>query len=117
MMALDLQTFLKGFEQVGLIAVSRLANNLLTYGSPSYPGPSPKKDDDKFDFQDPANGNEGIRDLFNIISEYAEAKARIANMTSFSGVNTNEGQNNDTSNDSSDDSPNDTSDDHEKKNA
>ncbi|WP_449397432.1 hypothetical protein [Chryseobacterium wanjuense] len=35
MMVQDLQSFLKGFEQVGLIALSRLANNLLTYGSPS----------------------------------------------------------------------------------
>ncbi len=42
MMVQDLQSFLKSFEQVGLVALSRLANNLLTYGTWSEKKPPPK---------------------------------------------------------------------------
>ncbi len=77
MMVQDLQSFLKGFEQLGLIAISRLANNLLTYGSWSENEPTPK---DSVSSETPYNaqGNEMIRDLFKMVSEYAEAKTRIS---------------------------------------
>lgn len=85
MMVQDLQSFLKSFEQLGLIALSRLANNLLTYGTWSENEPPPTgrsvKDDNP-----PANGNEMIRDLFKIVSEYADAKTKISSAAMFSTV-------------------------------
>jgi hypothetical protein len=87
MMVQDLQSFLKGFEQVGLIALSRLANNLLTYGSPSAPqtksgggGDSGKKNatEEETDFSNAGQGNEMMKDLFKIVSDYAEAKVKIS---------------------------------------
>lgn len=84
MMVQDLQSFLKGFEQVGLIAVSRLANNLLTYGTWSENKPPPKKgtlavEDDQLMQRDEGNeGNNMMKDLFRIVSDYAEAKAKIS---------------------------------------
>ncbi|MDR6514461.1 hypothetical protein [Chryseobacterium camelliae] len=78
MMVQDLQSFLKGFEQLGLIALSRLANNLLTYGTWSEKEPTPTVLATDADVQ-PVQGNEMIRDLFKIVGEYAEAKAKISN--------------------------------------
>jgi hypothetical protein len=81
MMVQDLQSFLKGFEQVGLIALSRLANNLLTYGSPSAPhagsGSSSSKEGE-MKTPDAMQGNEMMKDLFKIVSDYAEAKTKIS---------------------------------------
>ena len=80
MMVQDLQSFLKGFEQVGLIALSRLANNLLTYGTPSEEKPHPTGKASEKDAQSmtASNGNEMMRDLFKIVSDYAEAKTKIS---------------------------------------
>jgi hypothetical protein len=80
MMVQDLQSFLKGFEQVGLIALSRLANNLLTYGTPSEekPHPTGKASDKDAQSMTAGNGNEMMRDLFKIVSDYAEAKTKIS---------------------------------------
>jgi hypothetical protein len=80
MMVQDLQSFLKGFEQVGLIALSRLANNLLTYGTPSE-GKSPptgKAGDKDAQSMTASNGNEMMKDLFKMVSDYAEAKTKIS---------------------------------------
>ncbi|REC44191.1 hypothetical protein [Chryseobacterium pennipullorum] len=81
MMMQDLQSFLKGFEQLGLIAVSRLANNMLTYGKyhhdPNATGKDQSSDDD---VQDVGKGNEVIKDLFKIISDYAEVKTKISSL-------------------------------------
>nr|WP_315034157.1 hypothetical protein [uncultured Chryseobacterium sp.] len=83
MMVQDLQSFLKGFEQVGLIALSRLANNLLTYGSPVGPAPGAKDTEvHKAEFiQADGSGqsNEMMKDLFKMVSDYAEVKAKISN--------------------------------------
>lgn len=82
MMVQDLQSFLKGFEQLGLIALSRLANNLLTYGTPSMPptggGGNQTVENNNAEVRDMGNGNEMMRDLFKMVSEYAEAKTRIS---------------------------------------
>ncbi len=83
MMVQDLQSFLKGFEQVGLIALSRLANNLLTYGSPSAPttgkSSSSAAVEDEAQIQGTGNGNNDmIKDLFKMVSDYAEAKTKIS---------------------------------------
>ncbi len=83
MMVQDLQSFLKGFEQVGLIALSRLANNLLTYGSPSAPtGKSSSSDavEDEAQVQGTGSGNNDMmKDLFKMVNDYAEMKAKISN--------------------------------------
>lgn len=80
MMVQDLQSFLKGFEQVGLIAISRLANNLLTYGTPSEQKPHPTSAFlNQEEVQPGAQGNEMMKELFKIVSDYAEAKAKISN--------------------------------------
>ncbi|MCJ7932667.1 MAG: hypothetical protein MUW56_03265 [Chryseobacterium sp.] len=83
MMVQDLQSFLKGFEQVGLIALSRLANNLLTYGSPVGPPPGSKDTSshtaDHLQAQDAGKGNEMMKDVFKMVSDYAEVKAKISN--------------------------------------
>ncbi|WP_312993751.1 hypothetical protein [Chryseobacterium flavum] len=85
MMVQDLQSFLKGFEQVGLIALSRLANNLLTYGTPS--GPKSKNSsgggggstESEAGDQNTGNGNNDMmKDLFKMVSDYAEVKTRIS---------------------------------------
>ncbi|MFY1046122.1 hypothetical protein [Chryseobacterium sp. GP-SGM7] len=78
MMVQDLQSFLKGFEQLGLIAISRLANNLLTYGTWSENKPPPGISTSS-EIHDNGQGNEMIRDLFKMVSEYAEAKTKISN--------------------------------------
>jgi hypothetical protein len=83
MMVQDLQSFLKGFEQVGLIALSRLASNLLTYGSPVGPPPgksltSSEVEKMQSQTKDSGNGNEMMKDLFKIVSDYAEAKTKIS---------------------------------------
>ncbi|WP_027381238.1 hypothetical protein [Chryseobacterium daeguense] len=87
MMVQDLQSFLKGFEQVGLIALSRLANNLLTYGSPSGPkskssnnnsGGNAKSEAEMQDDFIGSGSNDMIKDLFKIVSDYAEAKTKIS---------------------------------------
>lgn len=89
MMVQDLQSFLKGFEQVGLIALSRLANNLLTYGTPSENKPPPKKKlmEGEAEETQSQTGNEMMKDLFKMVSDYAEVKTRIS--TSIYAVNTN----------------------------
>lgn len=83
MMVQDLQSFLKGFEQVGLIALSRLANNLLTYGTTFGPAPGSKDSSvhnaEFLQSQDAGKGNEMMKDLFKMVSEYAEVKAKISN--------------------------------------
>ena len=83
MMVQDLQSFLKGFEQVGLIALSRLANNLLTYGSPVGPAPGSKDTEaHKAEFvqaEGTGHSNEMMKDLFKMVSDYAEVKAKISN--------------------------------------
>lgn len=81
MMVQDLQSFLKGFEQVGIVALSRLANNLLTYGSWTENKPSPKSSltaEDTEPEPSTTNGNEMMKDLFKIVSDYAEAKTKIS---------------------------------------
>ena len=80
MMVQDLQSFLKGFEQVGLIALSRLANNFLTYGTPSENKPPPKKKltEGAAEETETETGNEMMRDLFKIVSDYAEVKTKIS---------------------------------------
>jgi len=87
MMVQDLQSFLKGFEQVGLIALSRLANNLLTYGTPSENKPPPKNNLSETDDTGNGTGNEMMRDLFKIVSDYAEVKTKIS--TAIYAVNSN----------------------------
>jgi hypothetical protein len=83
MMVQDLQSFLKGFEQVGLIALSRLANNLLTYGSPSAPtgkSSSSASVEDEAQIQGTGSGNNDMmKDLFKMVNDYAEMKAKISN--------------------------------------
>jgi hypothetical protein len=81
MMVQDLQSFLKGFEQVGIIALSRLANNLLTYGTPSEMKPHPTNAafSRETESPNPGNGNEMMRDLFKMVSDYAEVKTKISN--------------------------------------
>ncbi|WP_343659178.1 hypothetical protein [Chryseobacterium sp.] len=83
MMVQDLQSFLKGFEQVGLIALSRLANNLLTYGTTFGPAPGSKETSNQISEhlqgQDAGKGNEMMKDLFKMVSDYAEVKAKISN--------------------------------------
>ncbi|WP_223605710.1 hypothetical protein [Chryseobacterium sp. OSA05B] len=89
MMVQDLQSFLKGFEQVGLIALSRLANNFLTYGTPSENKPPPKKKltEGAAEETETETGNEMMRDLFKIVSDYAEVKTKIS--TAIFAVNSN----------------------------
>lgn len=83
MMVQDLQSFLKGFEQVGLIALSRLANNLLTYGTTFGPAPGSKEAStpptEMLQGQDAGKGNEMMKDLFKMVSDYAEVKAKVSN--------------------------------------
>ncbi|PWN72324.1 hypothetical protein C1631_006920 [Chryseobacterium phosphatilyticum] len=83
MMVQDLQSFLKGFEQVGLIALSRLANNLLTYGSPVGPAPGAKgietHNAEFIQAEGTGQSNEMMKDLFKMVSDYAEVKAKISN--------------------------------------
>ncbi|MCS3528667.1 hypothetical protein [Chryseobacterium sp. JUb7] len=80
MMVQDLQSFLKGFEQVGLVALSRLANNFLTYGTYSEEKPHPGSKPSDKDAQNLAagNGNDMMKDLFKIVSDYAEAKTKLS---------------------------------------
>lgn len=81
MMMQDLQSFLKGFEQLSLIAVSRLANNMLTYGKYYHdPDATHKDKSSENDFQDVGKGNEVMKDLFKIISDYAEVKTKITTL-------------------------------------
>ncbi|WP_294296570.1 hypothetical protein [uncultured Chryseobacterium sp.] len=84
MMVQDLQSFLKSFEQLGLIALSRLANNLLTYGTWSENEPPPTGTPSA-----PTgiqSGEEAIQGLFNIVSKYAEAKTNLSNAAMLSTV-------------------------------
>lgn len=92
MMVQDLQSFLKGFEQLGLIAVSRLANNILTYGSYHHdPSTHDKPKASEAGFEDIGKGNDAIRDLFKIISDYAEVKTKISSFAAPAvSFNTNE---------------------------
>ncbi|WP_419870400.1 hypothetical protein [Chryseobacterium sp. CT-SW4] len=90
MMVQDLQSFLKGFEQLGLIAISRLANNILTYGT-YYHNPSStgsKSSEEEMAAPDTGQGNEAIRDLFKIVGDYAEIKARISSGNPVSNTGT-----------------------------
>lgn len=90
MMAQDLQSFLQGFEQIGLVAMARLANNILTYGT--YFGPKPGSDGGSTEskskggadtIQQPALnpqkiGADAFSDLFKVIGDYGKAKAEIS---------------------------------------
>lgn len=80
MMVQDLQSFLKGFEQVGLVALSKLAHNFLTYGNYFPPtGAVGAKSEGAFTQEAMGgNGNEIMKDLFKIVSDYAEAKTKIS---------------------------------------
>lgn len=80
MMVQDLQSFLKGFEQVGLVALSKLAHNFLTYGNYFPPTGGVGAKAEGASAQDPmgGNGNEIMKDLFKIVSDYAEAKTKIS---------------------------------------
>jgi len=80
MMVQDLQSFLKSFEQVGIVALSRLANNFLTYGTYSEEKPHPGSGTNDKEVQNlsAANGNDMMKDLFKIVSDYAEAKTKIS---------------------------------------
>lgn len=96
MMVQDLQSFLKGFEQVGLIALSRLANNILTYGTYFHdPSAGAKTQAEDPSVLNTSAGNDAIRDLFNIIGDYAAMKTKISSMTHPSDASINENQNND----------------------
>ncbi|EJL68708.1 hypothetical protein [Chryseobacterium populi] len=103
MMVQDLQSFLKGFEQLGLIALSRLANNLLTYGTPSMPQTG--GGNGNTEAQDTGKGNEMMRDLFKMVSDYAEVKTRISTTMYTTGSDPNEKQNTAPSNNFSDEDP------------
>ncbi|MBK1897327.1 hypothetical protein [Chryseobacterium paridis] len=88
MMVQDLQSFLKGFEQVGLVALTKLANNYLTYGNYFPPqnaaggggGGSSTEKGEEGTAQDPTggHGNAMMKDLFKIVSDYAEAKTKLS---------------------------------------
>lgn len=84
MMVQDLQSFLKSFEQLGLIALSRLANNLLTYGTWSENEPPPTGTSSAS--TGGTSGEEAIQGLFNIVSKYAEAKTNLSNAALLSTV-------------------------------
>jgi hypothetical protein len=92
MMVQDLQSFLKGFEQVGLVALSKLAFNYLTYGNYHPPtGGSTEKMEEVPEYDSAGgNGNAMMKDLFKIVSDYAEAKTKLSgtiynhNITPFS---------------------------------
>ena len=95
MMVQDLQVFLKGFEQIGLVALTKLVNNFLTYGN--YYNPAnlvPRGGGDDLDArytktpeakpQVPtsltsieSDGKEVIQSLFKMVTEYGEAKSKI----------------------------------------
>ncbi|ASW73004.1 hypothetical protein IQ37_09940 [Chryseobacterium piperi] len=81
MMVQDLQSFLKGFEQVGLVALSKLAFNYLTYGNyhPPVAGGSKEKAEEVPEYDpEKGNGNAMMKDLFKIVSDYAEAKTKLS---------------------------------------
>lgn len=93
MMAQDLQSFLKGFEQISLVAISRLANNILTYGTYFHQGAtSADKTSENLSKTvspgnpaDPAKGYEALHGLFSMVNEYAKNKAVLTSPSSFSG--------------------------------
>ncbi|MGH1386913.1 hypothetical protein [Kordia sp.] len=90
MMVQDLQSFLKGFEQVGLIALARLANNILTYGT--YFGPKPSDGTNMEVGKDAITtnlhltpdpnaeklGSDAMKGLFSMVGEYGKMKAEIS---------------------------------------
>ncbi len=96
MMVQDLQVFLKGFEQIGLVALTKLVNNILTYGT--YYNPANDKSGAKNDTRylsldednsktttpektinpNDADGKEIIHSLFKMVTEYGEAKSKIS---------------------------------------
>ncbi|WP_298513117.1 hypothetical protein [uncultured Kordia sp.] len=92
MMVQDLQSFLKGFEQVGLVALARLANNILTYGN--YYGPKPDSDGNPEGGEDKKSnakttlsfdnaeqiGSDAMKGLFSVVGEYGKMKAEISSM-------------------------------------
>lgn len=87
MMAQDLQSFLKGFEQIGLVALAKLANNILTYGN--YFPPVPPKGDGSGGStsssqpqHSPESGQKAIGDLFNVVSTYGEHIAHLTALLS-----------------------------------
>lgn len=85
MMIQDLQLFMKGFEQVSLIALAKLANNILTYGSYYGPqqGEEPLNTLNKSDQTDHdaihsnLSESDALNGLFQIVCEYGEAKSKI----------------------------------------
>ena len=97
MMVQDLQSFLKGFEQVGLVALTKLANNYLTYGNYFPPpgmggsgGSTEKGEKGSVQGSEGVDGNAMMKDLFKIVSDYAETKTKLSdtifknNMTPYS---------------------------------
>ncbi|MEM6717692.1 MAG: hypothetical protein AAF611_00110 [Bacteroidota bacterium] len=102
MMVQDLQSFLKSFEQIGLIALTKLTNNILTYGTyfhndkkagggnpPEDPNNPNAKDshkefhlDDLNIFkkhEDAPDPSETFKSLFTLVSDYGKQKADICN--------------------------------------
>ena len=82
MMVQDLQMFLKGFEQIGLVALAKLANNYLTTGSISAPtkgsnGSNLKSQAPTSLASTESEGKEVIHSLFKMVAEYGEAKSKI----------------------------------------
>lgn len=89
MMVQDLQSFLKGFEQIGLVAMGRLANNILTYGT--YFGPKTSGDQADNSARKPTDlaatkidkiGADAFGDLFKVMGDYGKAKAEITSLMS-----------------------------------
>lgn len=95
MMVQDLQVFLKGFEQISLVALTKLANNFLTYGT--YYNPAnlvPKPQDSSRHVKSTSeapeantqfvatpnetDGKEVLHSLFKMVTEYGEAKSKIS---------------------------------------
>lgn len=84
MMVQDLQSFLKGFEQIGLVALAKLANNILTYGN-YFPPPGASSTDNAETINTgtgqktngPEVGQQAMKDLFSMVGEYGKQKAEV----------------------------------------
>ena len=81
MMVQDLQIFLKGFEQISLVALAKLANNILTYGYyyPIDEVPKPNGLEAESIQQDTSSetGQKVMKDLFSLVGDYGKQKAQV----------------------------------------
>ncbi|EDP96239.1 hypothetical protein U8527_09015 [Kordia algicida OT-1] len=89
MMVQDLQSFLKGFEQISLVALAKLANNILTYGTYFDGGTSDNNvtasvktgvsdNPQTLETENPINlDSEVLKGLFSSVGEYGKLKAEI----------------------------------------